>query len=489
MSAIKPSPATHDALVKAASAIRDAFNYDPGHSDLDNEQPIHISTTLGAWRRLNHALFFPKHAAELDANGTRSETGRTYEDGLEQGADMCERMARSEDAVDEYPKAAILRAAAFGIRALKNAAPQDRTPSDGPGRPSGPHTDAGNVTGSSTPSAARDSETAGNAEDLRSVVSDLYALITDMGWAVQDDSYHIITRAAALLVSKPEHEKMEREHLGDPDKRTGIYSSAPSAEERTHPAVEQVYENWHVYLRGVDRPDFRKQLYRLADAIVAGTAEALSARSSAPAIKGWPPFDIAKADFTFEELWKLGQRLLSARPSAAGIDAEAITWALGKLEAFGLQTKTENALMMDRLKLMVLDSSAPPAEADTTVVPGPINRLDVDAYVRSLEAKDTPWSHGCASMLESLWQAFNNERMQRESSEQSRDQFRKCWQEECARSATALTLPQWKKSGACRAPSVRMLIGSNGSWLCEDCGATEKKPECLYLRNATDRGT
>lgn len=95
--------------------------------------------------------------------------------------------------------------------------------------------------------------------------------------------------------------------------------SAPSAEERTHPAVEQVYENWHVYLRGVDRPDFRKQLYRLADAIVAGTAEALSARSSAPAT-GWPPIDIAAAELTFEELWKLGQRLLSAAPNLAGHD-------------------------------------------------------------------------------------------------------------------------------------------------------------------------
>lgn len=43
-------------LREAATPIRDAFHYDPGHSDLDDEQPIHITTTLGAWRRLNMAL-------------------------------------------------------------------------------------------------------------------------------------------------------------------------------------------------------------------------------------------------------------------------------------------------------------------------------------------------------------------------------------------------------------------------------------------------
>jgi hypothetical protein len=43
-------------LAKAAKAIRDAFTYDPGHSDLDDEQPIHITVTLGDWRRMNWAL-------------------------------------------------------------------------------------------------------------------------------------------------------------------------------------------------------------------------------------------------------------------------------------------------------------------------------------------------------------------------------------------------------------------------------------------------
>lgn len=35
-------------------------------------------------------------------------------------------------------------------------------------------------------------------------------------------------------------------------------------------------------------------------------------------------------------------------------DSEAVAWALGKLEAFGCQTKIESAMMMDRLKLMLL---------------------------------------------------------------------------------------------------------------------------------------
>lgn len=43
-------------LYHAAKKIRDAFDYNPGHSDLDNEQPIFIHTTLGDWRRLNYEL-------------------------------------------------------------------------------------------------------------------------------------------------------------------------------------------------------------------------------------------------------------------------------------------------------------------------------------------------------------------------------------------------------------------------------------------------
>jgi len=43
-------------LLKTARVIRDAFHYDPGHSDLDREQPIHITTTLGAWRDLNYIV-------------------------------------------------------------------------------------------------------------------------------------------------------------------------------------------------------------------------------------------------------------------------------------------------------------------------------------------------------------------------------------------------------------------------------------------------
>lgn len=33
------------------TAIKDGFAYDPGHSDLDDEQPIHVSITLGDYRR------------------------------------------------------------------------------------------------------------------------------------------------------------------------------------------------------------------------------------------------------------------------------------------------------------------------------------------------------------------------------------------------------------------------------------------------------
>lgn len=43
-------------LYEAAKKFRDAFTYNPGHSDLDNEQPITITVTLGDWRKLNYAL-------------------------------------------------------------------------------------------------------------------------------------------------------------------------------------------------------------------------------------------------------------------------------------------------------------------------------------------------------------------------------------------------------------------------------------------------
>jgi hypothetical protein len=48
--------ATRTDLAKAAAVFRDAFTYDPGHSDLDNEQPITIRVTLGDWRKLDYAL-------------------------------------------------------------------------------------------------------------------------------------------------------------------------------------------------------------------------------------------------------------------------------------------------------------------------------------------------------------------------------------------------------------------------------------------------
>jgi hypothetical protein len=43
-------------LLAVSKRIRDAFNYDPGHSDLDNEQPIAIHVTLRDWRELNFAV-------------------------------------------------------------------------------------------------------------------------------------------------------------------------------------------------------------------------------------------------------------------------------------------------------------------------------------------------------------------------------------------------------------------------------------------------
>ena len=43
-------------LAEAAAKFRDAFDYDPGQWDLDDQQPISIHVTLGDWRRLNMLL-------------------------------------------------------------------------------------------------------------------------------------------------------------------------------------------------------------------------------------------------------------------------------------------------------------------------------------------------------------------------------------------------------------------------------------------------
>lgn len=53
-------------IADAARRFRDAFTYDPGHSDLDDEQPISISVTLGDWRKLDLALSERKPILPVD---------------------------------------------------------------------------------------------------------------------------------------------------------------------------------------------------------------------------------------------------------------------------------------------------------------------------------------------------------------------------------------------------------------------------------------
>ena len=56
---------------------------------------------------------------EIELLKKRSSEAVEREAGLELGADMCIRMARSESSVGHDKEASILEAAAFGIRALK----------------------------------------------------------------------------------------------------------------------------------------------------------------------------------------------------------------------------------------------------------------------------------------------------------------------------------------------------------------------------------
>lgn len=50
-------------LYQDALAIRDGFIYDPGHSDLDDEQPISVRMSLGDYRRVL------QHIAKAEGNG------------------------------------------------------------------------------------------------------------------------------------------------------------------------------------------------------------------------------------------------------------------------------------------------------------------------------------------------------------------------------------------------------------------------------------
>jgi hypothetical protein len=46
----------NEALKEALRPFFDGFSYDPGHSDLDNEQPISVRVQLGDWRRARRHL-------------------------------------------------------------------------------------------------------------------------------------------------------------------------------------------------------------------------------------------------------------------------------------------------------------------------------------------------------------------------------------------------------------------------------------------------
>jgi len=44
------SPSELGSIFRILTVIEDGFTYDPGHSDLDDEQPITVSMTLGDYR-------------------------------------------------------------------------------------------------------------------------------------------------------------------------------------------------------------------------------------------------------------------------------------------------------------------------------------------------------------------------------------------------------------------------------------------------------
>ncbi len=52
----RPSVLRPRDINQVLSAVVNGFTYDPGHSDLDNDQPINVRLTLGQWRVANRLL-------------------------------------------------------------------------------------------------------------------------------------------------------------------------------------------------------------------------------------------------------------------------------------------------------------------------------------------------------------------------------------------------------------------------------------------------
>lgn len=81
-------------LVKVATKIRDAFTYDPGHSDLDNEQPIHICVPLGTWRQLSFILSQIERAKDTRPEARYSEMNKVQLVGIIEtcATELCRRI-------------------------------------------------------------------------------------------------------------------------------------------------------------------------------------------------------------------------------------------------------------------------------------------------------------------------------------------------------------------------------------------------------------
>ncbi len=47
----------NESVISVLKAVADGMDYDPGHSDLDNEQPINVSMTLGDYRKAKRLLY------------------------------------------------------------------------------------------------------------------------------------------------------------------------------------------------------------------------------------------------------------------------------------------------------------------------------------------------------------------------------------------------------------------------------------------------
>lgn len=78
-----------ETIISVLQAIKTGYDYNPGDSDLDNEQPIHVSMTLGdyrkAWRLLHSISVAPATPQAAERGADNSQPGTSSREASPKG--------------------------------------------------------------------------------------------------------------------------------------------------------------------------------------------------------------------------------------------------------------------------------------------------------------------------------------------------------------------------------------------------------------------